>query len=126
MTHTPQNGHSHNPLTVEEATLWWEQICIHSDSFFEAIYTLQSSDTPDQIADLLITLEMTYHAVETTPYPLHLKNTRKILLEAMSNVLVGLAAALNGNLVTSTRRIARAQSNLQQLLVVMHQAGAGR
>ena len=102
----------HDAIAEKEILLWRQAVQTHGDSFFEALYTLRASATPDQMADLWITLEMAYHAIEQTPYPLALKEARLILLNAMANALAGFAAALNGNPYAVTRRITRAQSDL--------------
>ena len=124
---TARSGLLSEPLACHEqekeivAAWWWENVQTPCDSFFEAIQTLRVTDTPDQLAELLITLEMSRHAAKNTPYPLNLKETRHLLLEAMANVLAGLAAALNGNLVATNRRITRAQGNLEEFFTVLRQ-----
>lgn len=111
-----------NGTRYKETLLWWQNIAAYCDIFFEALHSLKAEHSTHELSELLIALALASRAAESVPYPLLVKDERRLLLLALSNIQRGFVAALAGKIAVSSRRITEAQTQLHTLYIHLNQA----
>lgn len=96
------------------AQAWWDAIVQDCDRFFDTSIVFNNSLPASRLASVLIKLQMAREAVKNEPFPDHTINARHHMLNAMSIVTSGFAAALSDDWDYAAYLIDSAQVELEK------------